>query len=116
MSAGDTEHHNSDELYDVQRRTGDLDGLGQMRKRFVEIASVDGVFGDVANGTTAESALAGAADAMLTELERAGISVDNIAGNAGTAGEIADMTDEEAALQQKLVTGNSGGGRFYEAV
>ncbi|PCG82466.1 hypothetical protein CIB93_30025 [Streptomyces sp. WZ.A104] len=113
MGAGDTEHHNSDELYNVQNRTGDLDGLGQMRSRFVEIASVDGVFGTVANGAAAEAALAGAASAMLAELERAGISVDNIAGNAGTAGEIADMTDEEAAFQQKLAQ-SSGGGQFQE--
>ncbi|MYV64179.1 hypothetical protein GTW37_38715 [Streptomyces sp. SID4931] len=97
----------------MRNRTGDLDGLGRMRSRFVEIASVDGVFGTVANGAAAEAALAGAASAMLAELERAGISVDNIAGNAGAAGEIADLTDEEAAFQQKLAQG-SGGGQYQE--
>ncbi|MFE7136684.1 hypothetical protein ACFVAG_02930 [Streptomyces sp. NPDC057644] len=113
MSTGDTEHHNADELYSVRNRAGDLDGLAQMRTRFVEIASVDGVFGTVGHGAAAEAALAQAATAMLAELERAGVSVDHIAGNAGRAGEIADMTDEEAAFQQRLAQ-SAGGGQFKE--
>ncbi|MEE1926733.1 hypothetical protein V1J52_00805 [Streptomyces sp. TRM 70351] len=113
MGAGDTEHLNAWELYRTQNRTEDLDGLSAMRERFVEIAAVDGIFGRVGNGAAAEAALTEAATAMLAEAERAGISVANIAHNAGVAGGIAEMTDEEAAFQQRL-TPPSGGGGFAE--
>ncbi|MCX2968561.1 hypothetical protein WDH52_11435 [Streptomyces sp. TRM70308] len=109
MTTGDgTEHHNADQLHDTQRGAASLAGLSAMQERFVEIASVEGVFGTVANGAQAEAALAEAAAGLLTELERAGISVENIAGNAGTAAQIAELTDEEVAFQMRMAPPVSG--------
>ncbi|MEU2721532.1 hypothetical protein ACFW4X_23970 [Streptomyces smyrnaeus] len=113
---GDTEDYNADASRNTQARLSELEGLGLLKATFLGIASPAGIFGKVPNGAEAEEALRGAARGLLDELERAGISVENIVGNAGTVADIADMTDEEAALQNSMAAAaaRAHGGNQYE--
>ncbi|OEU96384.1 hypothetical protein [Streptomyces oceani] len=104
------EHLNAGAANDTRHQTADTGGLDAMRDEFLRIASPRGLFGKVPNGAGAEEALERAAEDMLAEAERAGVSVENIVANAGTVADIADMTDEEAAMQARLAAAERPGG------
>jgi hypothetical protein len=69
-------------------------GLAAMKSRFAGIATPGAMFGEVPNGQAAEAALTSAAHSMLEQLERAGISVEDIAASAGVASAIAIDSDQ----------------------
>lgn len=94
----------------AQTRGGQVAGLGSVKDAFVSIASAHGMFGRVPNGQVAEEALERAARGVLEELERAGISLDNVVSNAGEVADLANMTDEEAAFQNRLAAASRPGG------
>ncbi|UCM89410.1 hypothetical protein [Streptomyces marincola] len=125
MSDGDLEL-NPDAARDVEAGTGESDRLAAMRAKFIDIASAQGLFGTAPNGAAAEAALASAASAMLTELERAGISVQDISESAAETARLADETDEAARstlhgvedpvtyMNNFLNSTGGGGGSYYE--
>jgi hypothetical protein len=75
---------------------GARDGLASMKARFAEIASDPAMFGEVPNAELASEALRSAAASMLRELERAGISVEDIRISAANAAGIGEDADEAA--------------------
>ncbi|NJQ15716.1 hypothetical protein [Streptomyces bohaiensis] len=68
--------------------------LGSVKERFAQIASAQGLFGDVPGGEAASAALERAALSMLEQLHLAGVCVQEIAESAGAAAAIATGTDE----------------------
>jgi hypothetical protein len=84
---------NVEALDDAESGLSERGGLSGMKAKFAQIASPAGMFGEVPNGAVATAALESAAQSMLEQLESAGISVDAIAGSAGSASAIALETD-----------------------
>ncbi|MEV1007536.1 hypothetical protein [Streptomyces sp. NPDC049881] len=74
--------------------TGRRDGLASMKQSFAQIASAREMFGSVPNAERAAAALEAAALSMLRELERAGVTVEDIKTSAANAAEIGLDTDE----------------------
>ncbi|MDT0346575.1 hypothetical protein [Streptomyces litchfieldiae] len=72
------------------------DGLAGMKARFAEIASDPAMFGEVPNADLAAEALRSAAESMLRELERAGLTVEDIRASAAAAAGIGEESDEAA--------------------
>src|SRR5690606_20460423 len=91
---------------DTQNKASDLDNLASLKETFVDIASDTGMFGSVPGGDTAEQALAKAAREMLEKLAKAGVSVENVVNNSGEVADIANVTDEEAKLWNRLSAEN----------
>ncbi|MFR9722234.1 hypothetical protein ACL02R_02525 [Streptomyces sp. MS19] len=74
--------------------TGRRDGLASMKQSFAQIASAREMFGSVPNAERAAAALETAALSMLRELERAGVTVEDIKTSAANAARIGLDTDE----------------------
>ncbi|NJP68076.1 hypothetical protein [Streptomyces spiramenti] len=81
--------------------------LGSVKEQFAQIASADGLFGEVPGGEAASAALERAALSMLEQLQLAGVCVHEIAESAGAAAAIATGTDE--AWTEVLRIGPHGG-------
>ncbi|WP_052851279.1 hypothetical protein [Streptomyces avicenniae] len=82
---------------------GRRDGLASMKQSFAQIASAREMFGDVPNAARASAALEAAALSMLRELERAGVTVEDIRTSAATAAGIGLDTDEDARVMLSKV-------------
>ncbi|ORT60533.1 hypothetical protein [Streptomyces sp. CB03238] len=102
MTDDGVQHLNAAAARGTQRDAAGAEGLAALKERFAEIASAGTMFGRVPNGAAAAAALEEAARRMLEELERAGVSVQNVVNNAGVVAGIADATDELAELQARL--------------
>ncbi|GAA1922861.1 hypothetical protein GCM10009716_34130 [Streptomyces sodiiphilus] len=87
---------NTGALDDAGSGLEDRDGLNVMKQAIARIASDRSMFGDVPNAEAASAALESAALTLLTELERAGVGVRDIAAGAHTASGIAVDADGEA--------------------
>jgi hypothetical protein len=92
---------NFDGLRAAESGAGRKAGLPEMRARFAETASDPGMFGEVPNADRAAAALETAALTMLAELERAGISVDDISRSAAAA---ADTGESHEATARRTLT------------
>jgi hypothetical protein len=78
----------------------DVNGLAAMKATFSQIASSHGMFGEVPNAANAAEALARAADKMLTEMDAASRTVDDIRRSARAAADTGEAHD--AAAHQTL--------------
>lgn len=87
---------NIDALRRAEGAAGQRNGLEGMKTRFAEIASDRAMFGQVPNADKAAAALQAAARAMLQELERAGMGVEDIRRSAAAAANIGRGSDEAA--------------------
>lgn len=79
---------------EAQARLDSRRQLGSVKEQFAQIASADGLFGEVPGGEAASAALERAALSMLEQLQVAGVCVHEIAESAGAAAAIATGTDE----------------------
>ncbi|WP_016907981.1 hypothetical protein [Streptomyces xiaopingdaonensis] len=109
MSDGEGEHLNAEAARGTQEGAAGATGIS-LREGFLRIAAARGMFGSVPSGGDAADALESAARAMLEQAERHGVSVENIVDRAGEVADLANMTDEEVALQNKLAADQRPGG------
>ncbi|WP_147472898.1 hypothetical protein [Streptomyces triticirhizae] len=83
-------------LRNAEEGAGERDQLARLKANFALVASNTAMFGDVPNADRAATALRSAALAMLTELERAGHTVEDIRNSAATAAGIGEGADAAA--------------------
>lgn len=77
-------------------RVRESERLAAMREALDGLPSVRGLFGEVPGGAAAEQALLSAATAMLGELTRTGLTVQDIGDSAHRMAEIVGETDQAA--------------------
>ncbi|RKN43036.1 hypothetical protein [Streptomyces hoynatensis] len=95
-------------------RVRESEQLAAMREAFQRLANARGLFGQVPGGELAEQALLSAAAAMLDELTRTGLTVQDISDSAYRMAEIAEETDQ--AAHDRLITASEAVGSVPGAV
>lgn len=86
-----------------------IEGLSGLKEQLVGLMAAPAVFGALPEGADAAARLAQAASDLIGNLEQAGISVGQIAENAGTVAEIAGATDAAAFIESLGAQRHSGG-------
>ncbi|RKN45615.1 hypothetical protein [Streptomyces hoynatensis] len=83
-------------LQRLGQEAGARNGLAGMKSTFAAIASDPAMFGQVPHAHAASAALKAAAQSMLTELARAGHTVEDIKNSANRAAVIGQDSDAHA--------------------
>ena len=102
MSHGRPLIHNERRMRATQHEVATVDGLSGMKSRLVSLMAAPALFGSLPEGQAAAARLAHTANELISKLEQAGMSVREIADNAGKVADIAGETDVAALIQARV--------------
>jgi hypothetical protein len=103
--------HNERRARATQREAASIDGLSGMKQRLVALMAAPALFGSLPEGQAAAARLAHAANELISNLQQAGLSVRQIADNAGKVADIAGDTDAAALIESRVAHASPGGTR-----